>query len=302
MKQEGKFILMNREELKTYIEGLKGSKKYTNIQQHNTGDPDYKDFKNNHIAMMKSMENYHINNKGMSEIAQHFSTFPDGLICVGRPLTKDGGGFLGKQNTNAITLEHVGNFDTDIMTEEQKKSIVLLNSLLCKKFNIIPSTVTLPYHCWVKSTQCPGLKFFGGRTKIDAEKNFIPLIKAKIDELYNPKPVIKPKTYIDILNEVSSNANEWKTAIDLAISSSKKTELKSLSIIQYLNDLIVKIYDLEYTKELTWTEIIDKVSSDSDEWKIALNAGVGASKADGNLGELEIFKYLPQLIVNIYKK
>lgn len=176
MKKDGKFILMNREELVPYIEGLTNVKKFTNIQQHNTGDPSYKDVKNNHIALMKSMENYHVKNKGMSEIAQHFSTFPDGSICVGRPLTKDGGGFLGAQNTNGITLEHVGNFDTDIMTEEQKKSIILLNALLCRKFSILPSTVTMPYHCWVKATQCPGSKFFGGSTKAAAEKNFIPLI------------------------------------------------------------------------------------------------------------------------------
>ncbi|MHB8065013.1 MAG: peptidoglycan recognition protein family protein, partial [Ruminiclostridium sp.] len=140
MKQEGKFILMNREEFKTYIEGLKNVKKFTNIQQHHTASPSYKDVKNNHIALMKGMENYHVKNFKMSEIAQHFSTFPDGTICVGRPLTKDGGGFLSPGNKDSITIENVGNFDTDVMTEEQKQSIVLLNALLCKKFNIVPST------------------------------------------------------------------------------------------------------------------------------------------------------------------
>lgn len=191
MKQEGKFILMNRDELVKYFNELKNVKKYTNIQQHNTASPAYKDVKNNHIALMKSMESHHVKNKGMSEIAQHFSTFPDGLICVGRPLTKDGGGFLGAQNTNGVTLEHVGNFDTDIMTEEQKKSIILLNALLCKKFGIVPSTVTLPYHCWVKATQCPGSKFFGGSTKAAAEKYFIPEVKAAMEEKMSFEDALK---------------------------------------------------------------------------------------------------------------
>lgn len=66
---------------------------------------------------MKSMENSHVYTLKMSEIAQHFSTFPDGTICVGRTLTNDGGGFLGSQNKDSITIENVVNFDVDIMTD-----------------------------------------------------------------------------------------------------------------------------------------------------------------------------------------
>ena len=183
MKQEGKFILMNRAELRVYIEGIKGAKTFKTIQQHHTASPAYKDVKNNHFQLMRSMENYHVGTLKMSEIAQHFSTFPDGTICVGRPLTKDGGGFLGPLNKDSITIENVGNFDSDIMTEEQKQSIILLNALLCKKFNIVPSTSTLIYHCWVQNKSCPGLKWFEGNTRTAAEKYFIPLIKAAMEDV-----------------------------------------------------------------------------------------------------------------------
>jgi len=191
MTQEGKFILMNRQELKTYIDGLKNVKKFTVIQQHHTFCPSYEAVKNNHIVLMKGMENYHVGILKMSEIAQHFSTFPDGMICVGRPLTKDGGGFTGVQNQNSITIENVGDFDTDIMTEEQKQSIVLLNALLCSKFDITPSTETLPYHCWVKDKTCPGTKYFGGNTKAAAEKYFIPLVKAAMNEAHEFEDALK---------------------------------------------------------------------------------------------------------------
>ncbi len=183
MKQDGKFILMSREELKIYIQGLKDVKKFKYIQQHHTASPAYKDVKNNHFQLMKGMESYHVTTLKMSEIAQHFSTFPDGSICTGRPLTKDGGGFSGKQNLDSITVENVGNFDVDTMTEEQKKSIILLNALLCRKFDIIPSVTTLPYHCWFKNKSCPGIKYFGGNSKTAAEKDFIPLIKSQIEKL-----------------------------------------------------------------------------------------------------------------------
>ncbi len=150
MKQEGKFILMNREEVRVYIEGLKGTKTFKTIQQHHTASPAYKDVKNNHFQLMRSMENYHVGTLKMNEIAQHFSTFPDGTICVG-VLSKDGGGFLSPGNKDSITIQNVGIFDSDNMTEEQKQSIILINALLCKKFNIAPSTAILIYHCWVQS-------------------------------------------------------------------------------------------------------------------------------------------------------
>ena len=183
MKQEGKFILMNRAELRVYIEGIKGAKTFKTIQQHHTASPAYKDVKNNHFQLMKGIENYHAGTLKMSEIAQHFSTFPDGTICAGRPLAKDGGGFLNPLNKDSITIENVGNFDSDIMTEEQKQSIILLNALLCKKFNIVPSTSTLIYHCWVQNKSCPGLKWFEGNTRTAAEKYFIPLIKAAMEDV-----------------------------------------------------------------------------------------------------------------------
>ncbi len=53
-------------------------------------------------------------------------------------------------------------------------------------------------------------------------------------------------------------------------------------------------------KQLDWKEIVRKVASSSDEWEEAINVAVAAAKADGNLGALEIFKYLPELVEKIY--
>jgi peptidoglycan L-alanyl-D-glutamate endopeptidase CwlK len=51
---------------------------------------------------------------------------------------------------------------------------------------------------------------------------------------------------------------------------------------------------------LTWEEIISKASSNPSEWKNAIEVAVSAAKADGDLGALEIFKYLPELIMKIH--
>lgn len=52
--------------------------------------------------------------------------------------------------------------------------------------------------------------------------------------------------------------------------------------------------------ELNWKEIIKQVTSDPERWEEAINVAVAAAKADGDLGTLEIFKFLPKLIEKIY--
>ena len=52
---------------------------------------------------------------------------------------------------------------------------------------------------------------------------------------------------------------------------------------------------------MDYEQIIEKVSSGAaEQWKKAIETAVNAAKADGNLGDLEIFKFLPELIVKVY--
>jgi len=53
-------------------------------------------------------------------------------------------------------------------------------------------------------------------------------------------------------------------------------------------------------KQLDWKEILYKVASNPEEWENAINVAVAAAKADGNLGALEIFKFLPELIEKVH--
>lgn len=65
-------------------------------------------------------------------------------------------------------------------------------------------------------------------------------------------------------------------------------------------DYIVVELNRNKTFKLTWKEIIKKVTSAPEEWENAITVAVNAAKADGNLGALEQFKYLPELIEKIY--
>lgn len=57
---------------------------------------------------------------------------------------------------------------------------------------------------------------------------------------------------------------------------------------------------LSTPKRKTYVEIINEYSDgEADRWTNAINTAVKASEAEGNLGDLEIFKFLPQLIEKI---
>lgn len=132
------------------------------------------------------MEHSHLE-RGFSQIAQHFTIFPDGKIVTGRSLEDVPAGIKGA-NAHGVCIENLGNFDVTEMTAEQKNTVICLTKLLLKKFNLIPSTSTVVYHHWYdldtgvrtngtgNTKTCPGAKFFGGNTVESCQKNLIPLL------------------------------------------------------------------------------------------------------------------------------
>ena len=185
------FKEMNVNEFKTYIDGLKITRKISRVQLHHTYSPSYKHFNgSNHQKLQQNMKDYHVNTCGWNDIGQHFSIFPDGKIVTGRSLNTTPAGIKGA-NTGGICIECIGNFDKggDIMADAQKNAIIGAVRILLDKFGLKPKT-GVTYHAWwssggtslgtyVKgksSKTCPGTAFFGGNTKEAYEKNLLPLI------------------------------------------------------------------------------------------------------------------------------
>jgi len=59
-------------------------------------------------------------------------------------------------------------------------------------------------------------------------------------------------------------------------------------------------YQEEVKKYMSWKEILGKVASNPAQWEKAIETAKKAAKADGNLGDLEILQFLPELIEKIY--
>lgn len=147
------------------------------------------------------MEKFHKRRMGWSNIAQNIITFPDGKIAVSRPFNIAPEGTIGpRANATGIANENLGNFDKghDVMTAEQKETIVYITAALSIKFGLTPSIDSITYHHWwnwktrervldkgpdynVKT--CPGTGFFGGNSTTIALHNFYPLVTRKMQEI-----------------------------------------------------------------------------------------------------------------------
>jgi hypothetical protein len=190
------FVIFPMPQFENWLVSQKVTRLIRLVQIHHTWKPNYTSFEHSdHMSLLEGMEKSHLE-RGFTDIAQHFTTFPDGLVGTGRPLNQVPAGIKGA-NKNGVCIENLGNFDIggDNMTEIQKKAIIKVTSLLCKKFALVPSEEAIVYHHWYdlitgvrtngtgSTKTCPGTNFFGGNTIQDFNANFLPLVQNEIGEM-----------------------------------------------------------------------------------------------------------------------
>jgi len=192
MKSIGKFILLDPSEFEGWVAHQNVTRKIRWIQLHHTYIPNYKQFSgSNHFILCQSMERSH-KERGFSEIGQNYTIFPDGKIMVCRNINTVPAGIKGA-NSFGICVEIVGNFDVgnDIMSLNQKNSILILIKQLLEKFGLTPSNQSIIYHHWFDlntgkrilkegigvTKSCPGSGFFGGNSELAFNTGLLPLLK-----------------------------------------------------------------------------------------------------------------------------
>lgn len=228
MKTRNGFILLKRSEFKSWVMRQTVNRKITMIQNHHTWLPDYTSFDDNHFQKVQGMKNFHVNQRGWSDIGQHITTFPDGMIVIGtRPFERAPAGIKG-HNDQAICIEHLGNFDKgkDKMTEQHRRTVVHVNSVLNLKFALPANVDHNVYHHWYdmstlqrtggkgNTKTCPGSNFFGGNSIEDCKKNFIPFVKKDLKGFPEYKSVFeetvkeKPISYAIVVRARALNVRK----------------------------------------------------------------------------------------------
>lgn len=118
---------------------------------HHASSPDYSQYQG--APSLRGIQNFHMDNRGWSDIGYHFVVAPDGKLFEGRPPTMIGA--HSPPNTGKVGICLIGNFDgVDTLKPEQRATLVKILAHLCGRFKIPASKIK--GHRDFQSTDCPG--------------------------------------------------------------------------------------------------------------------------------------------------
>lgn len=205
---------------------------------HHTWRPRHKDFNGkNHQVLQRNMKNYHVNHNDWSDIAQHITLFPDGVILTGRDFGRQPASSRGHNRKNGkipFMMEMIGNFNKggDKFEGKQKE-----NALKIAKY-FLDKNIPVKFHRQMDRTQsCPG-------GAINYNKYIAEAKGQKVTPNKPSKPSRKPSTstykvnsIVSYLNSVGINSsfpNRKKLANQHGIRNYKGTASQNLKLLEIL--------------------------------------------------------------------
>ena len=148
MKSFYKFNVMTIDEFKAWLYTKEITRPVRSIHNYHTIMPHYARFSgNNHLQILREVEENQTFENGYDEIAQHITVFPDSKIAICRDINKIPGGFNGSMQFS-IRVEYIMNpVNGDCpITDNLVDYNIWLNALLCMKLNINPSAFIITNH------------------------------------------------------------------------------------------------------------------------------------------------------------
>lgn len=109
--------------------------------------------------------------------------------------------------------------------------------------------------------------------------------------------------WIQILNKVTDFPTRWVKAINILVDIvDNKDNLGVLSILRFLPVLIEKVSRLKIRGLNDWNDVVfNSVSSPPNEWVDGINTVINMANLDSDIGDLEILKFIPDLLMKVYK-
>lgn len=133
-------------------------RKITQIHVHHTEKPDYTDFNgHNHLAILQSITNYHINVRGWDNIGYHTMIFPDGEIMPTARSIESTPASVAGHNVGAYAVVMVGNFDRDYILDAQLQACVKVVREALDTYGL-PIDAVHFHRDFTTLKNCPGLK------------------------------------------------------------------------------------------------------------------------------------------------
>lgn len=152
------FVPLSLAAFRVRVRDFAWTRRVTAIHMHHTWKPERKDYAGE--STIRAMWNYHVNDQGWADIAQHVTVAPDGIIWTGRDWNMapaSNAGDNGDAAAGPFMFEMVGNFDRghDVLDGPQLESVYGVIVAVEDHFGL--ATNALKFHRDLGSPKtCPG--------------------------------------------------------------------------------------------------------------------------------------------------
>lgn len=143
----------------TLLQKFPFRRKVNAVHMHHTWRPRRADFRGHDTIV--SMWRFHTQTNGWSDIAQHITIDPQGMIWLGRNWNlppASAGGHNGNSTAGPFMFEMVGDFDAgpghDPFDGPQRDTVLKVIALVQQRFGLEPGT--LRFHNMMSNKSCPG--------------------------------------------------------------------------------------------------------------------------------------------------
>lgn len=147
---------------------------------------------------VKRHQDFHINSRGWPDLAYHFIVDTSGHIYEGRDITKAGDSGTNYDPTGHLLICAEGNFEEQVVTDEQYETLVKLMAWGSSKFELSPDSIKA--HRDYCSTLCPGSNLYGKLV----DGSLIGAVKEKMESTCIELEVIEEQIAKALIEQISS--------------------------------------------------------------------------------------------------
>ena len=140
-------------ELKAHLKQLKPSRAIARVIIHHFYRPTAAQWKG--LPTLQQVRNYHVNEKGWSDIGYHIVIGPDDTIWLARPIEQSGAHCKG-QNSHSVGLAYAADFDSEDPASHGLATGHKAAAAVCARFKISEDDVC--FHRDFAPKSCPGNK------------------------------------------------------------------------------------------------------------------------------------------------
>lgn len=148
------FLKMSRSQFASAVSNFRWRPAKAEVHVHHTWRPNHAQYQGERSIV--AMWEFHTRERGFSDIAQHISIAPDGVIWTGRDWNASPASALNHNHAGVFMFETIGDFDVgkDPLTGEQLQKVLFVTAIIAQKFGVLDSKIR--FHNEMSSKSCPG--------------------------------------------------------------------------------------------------------------------------------------------------